>query len=85
MKAFILVTTNFGAEKEVIEELRKIEGVVEAKEVYSTFDVVVTVEAETVERIREIVTFHIRKLNNVKTTLSLFCIEEKSEGDGMKK
>jgi DNA-binding Lrp family transcriptional regulator len=74
--AFVLINTEMGSEAEVLKDLRKVEGVDEAYGVYGTYDIVARVKAETMERVKEIVTVRIRRINNVRATLTLMSAEE---------
>jgi DNA-binding Lrp family transcriptional regulator len=69
--AFVLITTDLGREKNVVKELRRIAGVSEAYISYGVYDVVVKVEAETQERVKDILFSRIRKLDDVRSTLTL--------------
>jgi DNA-binding Lrp family transcriptional regulator len=74
--AFVLINTELGSETEVLKELRKVEGVNEAYAVYGTYDLIARVKADTMEKLKEIVTARIRRLTNVKATLTLMSSEE---------
>ena len=69
--AFVLINTETGLEADMLQTLRKVEGVNEAHVVYGTFDIVVKVEAESMEALKEMITLHIRKLDKVRSTLTL--------------
>lgn len=71
MKAYVLMNTELAKEEEVVKELMKIEGVREAYALYGIYDVIAEVEAESMEKIREIVLTRIRRLENVRTTITL--------------
>ncbi len=73
--AFVLINTELGSETDVLKDLKKIEGVDEVFAVYGTYDVVAKVKAETMDKLKEIVTVRIRKVNNVRTTLTLMSSE----------
>ncbi|MEM4850908.1 MAG: Lrp/AsnC ligand binding domain-containing protein [Desulfurococcaceae archaeon] len=75
--AIILIQTEIGAESKVLEDLMKIPEVKEAYIVYGTYDVVVKIETDTLEKIREIVTNRIRKLPDIRTTVTMIVVEEK--------
>lgn len=75
--AIILIQTEIGSESKVLEDLMKIPEVKEAYIVYGTYDVVVKIETDTLERIREIVTNRIRKLPDIRTTVTMIVVEEK--------
>jgi DNA-binding Lrp family transcriptional regulator len=74
--AFVLINSELGSETDIVKDLRKVEGVEEAHAVYGTYDVVARVKAETMDRLKEIVTVRIRRLSNVKATLTLMAAEE---------
>jgi len=65
------MNTELAKEDEVVKELMKIEGVKEAYALYGIYDVIAEVEAESMEKIREIVLTRIRRLENVRTTITL--------------
>ena len=74
--AFVLVNTELGAEREVLEALRSIEEVEEAHLVRGVYDIIVRVRAETIDRLREIVTWNIKRLDRVKLAMVLIVTEE---------
>ncbi|MEM2342304.1 MAG: Lrp/AsnC ligand binding domain-containing protein [Candidatus Bathyarchaeia archaeon] len=74
--AFVLINAEIGSEGEVLNELRKVEGVEEAYSVYGVYDIVAKVRAETMEKLKDIVTWRIRRLNKVRSTLTMIVIEE---------
>jgi len=74
-KAIVLINTDLGAEKEVIGQLRRIEGVTEVYLVYGGYDIVVVLEAENLVKIKEIITYNIRRMDKVRTTLSMLAVE----------
>lgn len=78
-KAFVLINTEIGSESEVVKELRKIEGVEEAYPVYGVYDIVAKVSAETMDKLKEIVTWRIRRLDKVRSTLTMIIIEEQAK------
>jgi DNA-binding Lrp family transcriptional regulator len=73
--AIVLVNAETGSEDEVVAELRKIGNVKESYEVYGVYDVVAKVEAESLDKLKEIITWKIRKLDKVRSTLTMLVIE----------
>lgn len=71
MKAYVLVNTELGQEAAVVEELRGVPGINSAHSLYGIYDVIVEVEAETMDKVKEIVFNNIRRLDSVKTTITL--------------
>jgi len=74
--AFVLINTEIGSESEVLESLRKIDAVEESHMVYGVYDVVAKVRAESMDKLKEIVTWHVRRLDKVRSTLTMIVIEE---------
>jgi len=70
-KAFVLVNTNLGSEAEVESELKKIEGIIGVYNVYGVYDLVVEIEAESDQKLKEIIFSRIRTFKQVRSTLTL--------------
>lgn len=75
--AIILIQTEIGSESRVLDELMRIPEVKEAYIVYGTYDIVVKVETDALEKIRDIVTNKIRKLPDIRTTVTMIVVEER--------
>ncbi len=73
--AFVLINAEIGSEEEVLKELEKVEGVVESFVVYGVYDVVAKVRADTMDKLKDIVTWHVRRLNKVRSTLTMIVVE----------
>ncbi len=74
--AFILINTEMGSETKVLEALQKVVNVKEAFVVYGVYDLVVRVEADTMDQLKDIITWKIRRLNRVRSTLTLIVIQD---------
>jgi DNA-binding Lrp family transcriptional regulator len=73
--AFVLLNVEPGSEDELIMELKKVEGVKEAYRVYGVYDTIVKVEATSTEKLKEVLTWKIRRLPHVKSTLTMIVVE----------
>ncbi|KPV63508.1 MAG: DNA-binding transcriptional regulator AsnC [Candidatus Bathyarchaeota archaeon BA1] len=73
--AFVLINAEIGSEDDVLHSLKKVEGVEEAYTVYGVYDIVAKIRADTMDRLKEIVTWHIRRLNKVRSTLTMIVVE----------
>jgi DNA-binding Lrp family transcriptional regulator len=73
----VLVNTELGSETDVLKELKKVEGVEESSAVYGVYDIVARVKADTMDKLKEIVTWRIRKLGKVQSTLTMLVVEAK--------
>jgi DNA-binding Lrp family transcriptional regulator len=77
--AFVLVNTEIGAETEVMKTIKKVEGVDEAYAVYGVYDVVAKIRADSMDKLKEIVTWHVRRLDKVRSTLTMIVVEEQQK------
>ncbi len=75
-KAFVLINADLGAEEELVAELKKITNVTEVYVVYGVYDLIAKVEADTMEKVKETITWHIRRLEKVRSTLTMIVVEE---------
>ena len=66
--AFILMNVKVGTDREVVAQLRRLEGVKEVYEVYAVYDIVAIVEAATMGELNDLVNSEIRKVENVTST-----------------
>ncbi|MEM2941819.1 MAG: Lrp/AsnC ligand binding domain-containing protein [Candidatus Bathyarchaeia archaeon] len=75
--AYVLINTEIGFEEEVSRELKKTPNITEVYVVYGIYDVVAKVEAETMEKLKEIVTQKIRQLKEIRSTLTMIVVAGK--------
>ncbi|MGA2573289.1 MAG: Lrp/AsnC ligand binding domain-containing protein [Candidatus Methanomethylicaceae archaeon] len=73
--AFILLNVETGAEKEVLESLKKIPEVKASYVVYGVYDIVIMLESGTLDKLREMVTKKIRQMDNVRSTMTMIVME----------
>ena len=69
--ALVLLNCQFGCEQIVMQAIRRMPEVVEANIVFGGYDIIAKVTADKMEKLKEIVTWKIRKLEGVKTSLTL--------------
>lgn len=74
--AFVLINAELGSEIEVLNELKKVEGIEEAYSVYGVYDIIAKVRSDSMEKLKDIVTWRIRRMNKVRSTLTMIVIEE---------
>jgi len=75
-KAFVLINTDPGCEGEVLKGLKRIEGVEQAYATYGVYDIIVRAQAESPDKLKEVITQHIRRLDKVRSTLTMIITEE---------
>ncbi len=77
-EAYVLINCEIGSEEKVIEELKTIDGIKEVHGTFGAYDILAKVESEQVEILRETITWKIRKIDKIRSTLTLMGIEGQS-------
>jgi DNA-binding Lrp family transcriptional regulator len=73
--AYVLINCDLGAEESVISQLKSINDVSEVHGTFGAYDVLAKLLSEKTENIRETITWKIRKINQIRSTLTLMGIE----------
>jgi DNA-binding Lrp family transcriptional regulator len=73
--AFVLLNVETGADKEVLENIKKIPEAKTVYAVYGVYDIIVMLESETLDKLRETVTKKIRRLDKVRSTMTMIVME----------
>jgi len=73
--AFVLINAEIGSEDDVLKQLKTLPNVKESYVVYGVYDIVAKVSAETMDKLKEIVTWKIRRLDKVRSTLTMIVVE----------
>ncbi len=76
MKAYVLINTELGKEPEITKALQGAKEVKKVYSLYGIYDIIVEVEADTMDKVKEIVFNQIRRLENVKSTITLITYGE---------
>ncbi len=74
-EAFVLMNAELGSEESIVNELKKIDIVKHVYQVYGVYDIVALVEGESMDKVKETITWKLRKLNGVKSTLTMIVME----------
>ena len=78
-KAYVLFNCELGSEEHVISELKTFSDVKEVQGTFGAYDIIVEVSSESIEKIRETITWKIRKIEKIRSTLTLTKIEGQGE------
>ena len=73
--AYVLINCELGAEESIIQQLKNTDGVIEVHGTFGAYDILAKVESSTVEALREIITLTIRKIDQIRATLTLMGVE----------
>jgi DNA-binding Lrp family transcriptional regulator len=76
MKAYILIEIRTGEVRQVVRQLRRIEGVLEASMTFGPHDAIAVVEAKDVPGIGNIIASEIQPIPGVLETLTCLAVEE---------
>ena len=74
--AFVLITTESGAEDLVLDQLKTIAGIRQASMVYGLYDIVVQISDESLDIIKGIILNEIRNIHFVRSTNTLLLLEK---------
>ena len=74
--AYVLINCDMGYEEQIIEELKHLSDVKEVHGTYGAYDILAKVESDQITTLRETMTWKIRKIDRIRSTLSLMAIED---------
>ena len=72
--AFVLINAEIGAENEVLRDLKTIPEVKEAHMVYGVYDIIARVETESMQELKDTISWKIRRLDKVRSTLTMIVV-----------
>ena len=78
-KAYVLINCDLGSEDDIVRNIRKLEYVKDVTGTFGAYDIVIRVEADTSEQLREAITWKIRKKQKIRSTLTLMEVEGQGE------
>ena len=78
-KAFVLINCELGSEEHVISELKTFSDVKNVRGTFGAYDIIVEISSESIDKIRETITWKIRKIEKIRSTLTLTKIEGQGE------
>ena len=73
--AFVLINCELGSEEEIISELKTFSDVKEVQGTFGAYDIIAEISSESIEKIRETISWKIRKIEKIRSTLTLTKVE----------
>ncbi len=73
--AYVLINCELGSEESIIQQLKSIDGVIEVHGTFGAYDILTKIESSIVETLRESITWKIRKIDQIRSTLTLMGVE----------
>jgi DNA-binding Lrp family transcriptional regulator len=74
--AFVLLNTEIGAEAEVVRELKKLQGVESAFNLWGVYDVIASVKADSMDGLSEIINGKIERIDKVHSKLTMIVADK---------
>ena len=72
---YVLINVELGSEEKVLTEIRKVANVNECHRLYGIYDIIAKVEADSLDTLKQVVTWKIRRLDGVRSTVTTIAIE----------
>ena len=84
--AYVLINSDLGTDESIISKIKEIlndEKDIEftTQGVYGIYDVVLKISSDDTDILRNLITYKIRKINNVQSTLTMMVIEEQEKSN----
>ncbi len=73
--AYVLINCDLGYEEQIIKELKHLSDVKEVHGTFGVYDILAKVESDEPDTLKETITWKIRKLDSVRSTLTLMGIK----------
>ncbi|SVD02632.1 uncharacterized protein METZ01_LOCUS355486 [marine metagenome] len=73
--AYVLINCELGSEESIIQQLKNIDSVIEVHGTFGAYDILAKIESPTAEALRESITWKIRKIDQIRSTLTLMGVE----------
>ncbi len=70
VSAYILIQTEVGKASNVVEEIRRLAGIVEADDVTGPYDVIVKAQADTMDELGKMVVSQVQLVEGITRTLT---------------
>jgi len=84
--AYVLINSDLGTDESIISKIKEIlkdEKDVEftTQGVYGIYDIVLKISSDNTDVLRNIITYKIRKINKVQSTLTMMVVEEQEKSE----
>jgi len=72
----LFINAEINSEEKVMKELQDVEGVEEVYIVYGVYDIVAKIKADTMDKLKDVVTWNIRRLKKIRSSLTMIVLED---------
>jgi DNA-binding Lrp family transcriptional regulator len=74
--AYVLINCDTNQKEVVIRELHQLPGILEVEDIHGAYDVLIKLNQGSVEELKETIKWHLKKISDIKSTVTLIAIEE---------
>ena len=75
MKAFVLITTRTGEVRDVVRQLTRVDGVLEAHMTFGPYDAIAAIQANDINHLGRILSNSIQPIPGITQTLTLLAVD----------
>lgn len=75
VSALVLVNTELTQQKQVLDQIKQVNGVEETHVLWGVYDLLVKITATSIDKLKEIIKHSLKQLTGVTMTLTLMIIE----------
>ena len=84
--AYVLINSDLGTDESIISKIKEIlndekDVKFTTQGVYGIYDIVLKISSDNTDILRNIITYKIRKINKVQSTLTMMVVEEQEKSD----
>jgi DNA-binding Lrp family transcriptional regulator len=73
--AYVMINCETSYETSVLEKIRELDGIKEIMGTFGNYDIIVKIETESTEQLRDLISIKIRRIPQILTTTTLVCTE----------
>jgi DNA-binding Lrp family transcriptional regulator len=71
-----LLNADLGYERQLVDRIKKLPGVNKVYTVYGVYDIILKVEADSMENLKEFISSKIRRMNGIKSSLTVLIVDK---------
>jgi DNA-binding Lrp family transcriptional regulator len=73
--AYVLINCDVDHKNEVMNQLDQLPGIFETVELHGAYDILARFNMQSVEELKDTIKFHLKKIPDIKSTVTLIAIE----------
>ncbi|MGC2574235.1 MAG: Lrp/AsnC ligand binding domain-containing protein [Candidatus Nitrosopolaris sp.] len=77
--AYVLINCDVDHKNEVMNQLDQLPGIFETVELHGAYDILARFNMQSVEELKDTIKFHLKKIPDIKSTVTLIAIEPLQE------